>query len=157
MIGFHAEVLALLSDRPRNRPNIIACFPPSTHPDAVHKALYELLRAGVIKSTDKGLILTPEPKDDDHEGNKLQVAKVRGKAGGSSYSKLNGRERYNQIGHRLCPVCDLYLPPAKFSKCRSTWDGLYSRCKACDAKQWRKKRNQKMNLIKMSHLDNCRI
>lgn len=34
---------------------------------------------------------------------------------------------------KRCGVCGQWLPLGEFGPCRSKWDGLYSRCKPCDA------------------------
>ena len=143
MIGFHAEVLALLSNKPRPRSQLLACFPKTTHPDAVHKALYELLRAGVVTSTAQGLILTPAPKEDAPLC--IGTNKEAGSRGGKTTQhvtreRLKRVKRYNAVGDRYCPCCEAYLPIRSFKLDLSAKDGFYVRCKPCDNGVRREKR-----------------
>jgi Recombination endonuclease VII len=57
---------------------------------------------------------------------------------------------------KWCPACEQLLPVAEFQRSSRTWDGLYGRCRTCNAtiagawyaerrqdEQWRERKNQR--------------
>lgn len=45
----------------------------------------------------------------------------------------------DEVEHKHCPDCDKWFPLESFTKSRYSWDGLNSRCRACNsaaAKAW---------------------
>jgi len=148
MQGIHAEILALLDTaRPKPRSAILASFPARVHPDAVHKAIYELLRSGIVNSTSLGLTIAETPKDDDTQDH--HVGKHSGSVGGKRavVRKKRTVPLYNAVGHRFCNRCEEYLPKREFKFDDTVRDGLYHCCKLCDAAWRREKRATKLTSI----------
>lgn len=51
---------------------------------------------------------------------------------GSSYIKhLTDPTERNEAGEKRCPSCEAWLPVAEYTKCASTPDGLWKRCRTC--------------------------
>ena len=130
MQGIHAEILALLDTRnPLSRRAILACYPQSVHPDAIHKAIFELVRSGTVNAAPDGLTLAKPPKDDEKQDRAESTRHA--KRGGKASARKRGNAIYRADGLRLCRKCNEYLAPAAFNYATGVSDGLSLRCRNC--------------------------